>query len=602
MRPQPSSRAMRVTLIVLLALAAAPLAAQDKPAQDKPAWVQESNLNTHYVLEQQARLGPEFAARSGLEGVDEQIIDLGPDIVRRTGVMLEQIIAELRRRLAGTEDPRVRQDLEILIGSMDLQRRQNLLTNELMLPYLNVSQLLYFSLNGLLDPALPAARQQAALVRLRRYAGLEEGYTPLIELARTLVDERLGDTNLLGPYRGQLERDLATSPQYMAGIAQLFAALQIEGYEDALAALTQQVSAYDEWVRTDLMARARDDFRQPEALYALALEQWGVEDPPQRLIDDALAGFMEIRNEMEALAPMLAAEKGWEIEDYRDLIRELKKDQFAADEILPRYQATNAALEKIIREQRIVSIPSRPLVIRMASEAESARTPQPHLRTPRLVGNTGEPIEFLMPAIAEPPAGEARPLDDNTFEAMAWTLSAHEARPGHELQFSAMLESGVSDARVLFAFNSVNVEGWALYAEAEVKPYLPLEGQMISLQARLWRAARMFLDPMLNTGQISVEEARRILIEDVVMTPGSATAELERYTFQIPGQATAYFYGYRKLMELKGHTELALGDRFDRQAYHDFVLAQGLLPPPLLAKAVREEFVPSQLAAGEDPL
>jgi len=88
----------------------------------------------------------------------------------------------------------------------------------------------------------------------------------------------------------------------------------------------------------------------------------------------------------------------------------------------------------------------------------------------------------------------------------------------------------------------------------------------------------------------------------VVMTPGSATAELERYTFQIPGQATAYFYGYRKLMELKGHTELALGDRFDRQAYHDFVLAQGLLPPPLLAKAVRDEFVPSQLAAGEDPL
>ena len=204
MRPQSSSRVIHATLIVLLALAAAPLAAEDKPAQDKPTWVQESNLNTHYVLEQQARLGPEFAARSGLEGVDEQIIDLGPDIVKRTELMLEQIIAELRRRLAGTEDPRVRQDLEILIGSMDLQLRQNQLTNELMLPYLNVSQLLYFSLNGLLDPALPAERQQAALVRLRRYAGLEEGYTPLTELARALVDERLEDKNLLGPYRGQL--------------------------------------------------------------------------------------------------------------------------------------------------------------------------------------------------------------------------------------------------------------------------------------------------------------------------------------------------------------------------------------------------------------
>ncbi|MGD8976615.1 MAG: DUF885 domain-containing protein [Gammaproteobacteria bacterium] len=578
-------------------LIAAPLA-----AQDKPAWVEQSNLNTRYVLEQMARLNPEFAARSGLEGVDEEIIDLGPDIVERTEAMLDQTIAELRKRLAGTEDPRVRQDLEILVGSMDLQRRQNRLTNELTLPYLNVSQLLFFSLNSLLDPALPRERQEAALVRLRRYAGLEEGYTPLTERARALVDARLADPDLLGPFRGQLERDLGTSPRYMAGIGQLFTALQIDGYEEALEVLSEQVTAYDEWVRTSLMARARDDFRQPESLYTLALEQWGVSDTPRRLIDDALAGFMEIRNEMEALAPMLAAEKGWELDDYRDMIRELKKAQFAADEILPRYQATNAALEQIIREQGIVSIPARPLVIRMASEAESAATPQPHLRTPRLVGNTGEPIEFLMPAIAEPPPGEARPLDDNTYEAMAWTLSAHEARPGHELQFSAMLESGVSDARVLFAFNSVNVEGWALYAEAEVRPYLPLEGQLISLQARLWRAARMFVDPMLNTGQISVEEARRILIEDVVMTPGSATAELDRYTFQIPGQATAYFYGYRKLMELKGRTELALGDRFDRQAYHDFVLAQGLLPPSLLAKAVREEFVPAQLAAGEDPI
>ena len=76
-------------------------------------------------------------------------------------------------------------------------------------------------------------------------------------------------------------------------------------------------------------------------------------------------------------------------------------------------------LEQIIREQGIVSIPSRPLVIRMASEAESAATPQPHLRTPRLVGNTGELIEFLMPMIAQPPPGEARPLDDHTYEAMA---------------------------------------------------------------------------------------------------------------------------------------------------------------------------------------
>ncbi len=588
----PQFRPSRPPLIAMFAMLG--LAMTPAFAQDTPEWVAESNLNTHYVLEQLARFNPEFAARSGLEGVDDRIIDLGPDLTRRTNQMLEQTKVELGRRLAKTEDPRIRQDLEILIDSQDRQLRQNRLDEELTLPYFNVPQFLYFSLSGLLDPQLPRERQQAALVRLVRYAGLEEGYTPLTDLARARMTQRLGDEALLTPFSGELQRDLRTSAQYMAGITQLFAALEIEGYQEPLAVLTEQVQAYDDWLRSEIEPVARDDFRQPEALYALALEQWGVADTPERLISDALAGFMEIRNEMEALAPLLAAEKGWELTDYRDMIRELKKEQFAADQILPRYQAANAALEQIIREHNIVSIPARPLSIRLASEAETAATPQPHLRPPRLVGNTGELIEFLIPALPELAEGETAPVNDTTYQAMAWTLSAHEARPGHELQFSAMLEAGVSDARALFAFNSVNVEGWALYAEAEVKPYLPLEGQMIGLQARLWRAARMFLDPMLNTGQISVAKARTILEEDVVMEPASATAELERYTFQIPGQATAYFYGYRKLMELKGATELALGDRFDRQAYHDFVLSQGLLPPPLLAKAVREEFIPAQ--------
>ncbi len=73
-----------------------------------------------------------------------------------------------------------------------------------------------------------------------------------------------------------------------------------------------------------------------------------------------------------------------------------------------------------------------------------------------------------------------------------------------------------------------------------------------------------------------------------------AQNEVERYTYRIPGQATAYFYGYTKLQALRTQTELALREDFDQQAFHDFVLAQGLLPPDILKAAVMEEFVPSQ--------
>ena len=41
---------------------------------------------------------------------------------------------------------------------------------------------------------------------------------------------------------------------------------------------------------------------------------------------------------------------------------------------------------------------------------------------------------------------------------------------------------------------------------------------------------------------------------------------------------------------------IALGDKFDRQAFNDFIVAQGLLPIGLLAEAVRAEFIPAMRA------
>jgi len=221
--------------------------------------------------------------------------------------------------------------------------------------------------------------------------------------------------------------------------------------------------------------------------------------------------------------------------------------------------------------------------------------PAPHYLPPPLIDNTGQHGQFVLP-LGNPDtgAGANDKYDDFTFKAAAWTLSAHEGRPGHDLQFSAMVERGVSQARSIFAFNSVNVEGWALYSEAEFKPYEPLDGQLIALQLRLLRAARAILDPMLNLGMISRDRAHDILVNDVVISEAFAGEELDRFTFRMPGQAGAYFYGFSRIMEIRAATEVALGPKFDRFAFNNFIIAQGLLPPDLLASAVESEFVPSQ--------
>jgi uncharacterized protein (DUF885 family) len=346
-------------------------------------------------------------------------------------------------------------------------------------------------------------------------------------------------------------------------------------------------------VRATILPNTRDSAMLPRELYELQLKNYGVDATPEQLMVMGQVAFMDIRNEMQALAPLVAKEKGFDTTDYRKVIELLKQDQIHGDALLAKYREIMEEIDRIIAREKLATLPNEPARVRMATTAESAQQPAAHLDVPRLVGNTGEYPEFIVPKIDQNGDG-SWPTSDYAFPAMMWTLSAHEARPGHEMQFTTMLRGGVSTARALFAFNSANVEGWALYAEAILKPSMPLDGQLMSLQYRLLRAARIWLDPAINLGLVTPAEAKRVLMEEVVEDDHNAQTEIDRYTFRSPAQATAYYYGYTKLQALRAETELALRERFDDQAFHDFILAQGLLPPAVLRKSVLEEFVASQ--------
>jgi uncharacterized protein (DUF885 family) len=309
-------------------------------------------------------------------------------------------------------------------------------------------------------------------------------------------------------------------------------------------------------------------------------------------------GFDEIQAEMKPIAAQIAKERKLPSSDYRDVIRELKKQQIVGDAILPLYEDHLKKIEDIIREHEIVTLPDRPARIRLATAAETAQQPAPHMVPPPFLHNTGQKGEFVLPLnIPAAPGQKEQKYDDFTFEAAAWTLTAHEARPGHELQFDSMVEQGVSLARVLYAFNSTNVEGWGLYSEYLMRPYMPLEGQLVSLDYRLLRAARAFLDPELQSGKVTPEQAKEVLEKDVVQSPAFAEEEVERYTYRAPGQANSYYYGYTKLIALRKDIEKAMGKKFNQKAFHDFILRQGLLPPDLMREAVMKDF--AEAAKGE---
>lgn len=589
-----------LSLAIALALALpAPLWAQEAAPtatveRATPAWVATSNGYANALLETEAQFNPESVSERGLTQFDGLAADLGPDVDQRRRAALVKAKADLQAGLARERDPNVRQDLQIMIEAVDRRIEGIDLSQKYERNWTDAALRVFDGEQALLQEQIAAARRPKALERLQRYVGLWPQSTSIFDQARARYEDSKG-AGKLEPTRLEVEQAIANAATYVDGVRKLYQKYPQPDSDAALAAFEQQATAYAEWLRAQVLPVSRTDPKLPPELYAYNLRQVGIDIAPELLIQRAQAAFMETRAAMQQLAPLVAKEKNLDARDYREVIRALKRDTIPNDQLETEYRKVIDAIDPIIRREKIVDVPTRPMIMRLGTPAESAAQPAPHFRGAQLIGNTGEQGQFVLP-LGNPAAGKEAMYDDFNYPSAAWTLSAHEGRPGHELQSASMIERGVSLARALFAGNSVNSEGWALYAEAEMVPYEPLDGQLIALQFRLMRAARAMLDPMLNLGLIDRPRAEKVLMEDVVLSKAMATQELDRYQFRSPGQAGSYFYGYSRIMELRMETELALGERFDRLAFNNFLLDQGRLPPKLLAEAVRTQFIPAHKA------
>ena len=585
-------RLMVAMLGSVLSCAALESAAAD---QSDKAWIERSNTYTNQFLDVQLQHSPEEGSHQGLAKFDELISDptLADEMAQRHE--LEAVLKKVDAAREKETDLKVLEDLQVLHKAFDLNFRTQDYELQHEVPFYNASETIFQGLRTLLDDQVAAARRPAAVVRLRKYTGLEPGSHPTTELLKQRTLDQIAKPGVVYPSRGELETELGRNSSYVSGIADLFKKYKLTGWESAYAKLKEQLASYDSWVRETILPKARTDFRLPPEKYALQFESFGIDVPPAKIATMAHAAFKDYQAQMAKLSVGIAKANGYPSSDYRAVITELKKKQITGDAILPFYEHRLHEIEQIIAAKNLVTLPQRPAIIRLATAAETAQQPAPHMSPPPFLHNTGQRGEFVLPLNipAATAGGAADQYDDFTFDAVAWTLTAHEARPGHELQFDSMVEQGISLARALYAFNSTNAEGWGLYSEYIMEPYEPAEGQLLTLQLRLLRAARAFLDPELQSGAVTPGRAYEVLEKDVMLSHAFAKEEVERFTYRSPGQANSYFYGYTRLLSLRKETEKALGAKFDQKKFHDFILAQGLLPPDLMRKAVLEEFVPA---------
>ncbi len=164
----------------------------------------------------------------------------------------------------------------------------------------------------------------------------------------------------------------------------------------------------------------------------------------------------------------------------------------------------------------------------------------------------------------------------------------HEASPGHHVETAVAYElKGLPRFRKFGGVGAFS-EGWGLYSELlamEMGLYDTPYDEFGRLSLSVMRAARLVVDTGLHAKRWSREQALAYFDQSMPASRYDNQREIDRYVI-LPGQATSYYVGMVKILELRDRARLALGTRFDLRAFHDAVLGDGPLPLPLLDEAI----------------
>jgi len=150
--------------------------------------------------------------------------------------------------------------------------------------------------------------------------------------------------------------------------------------------------------------------------------------------------------------------------------------------------------------------------------------------------------------------------------------SAHEAYPGHHLQFIVQ-NKHPSHLRRMFS-HAIFYEGWTLWCEQlciEKKIYRAPHARLIQLHDALWRANRILVDIGLHTGGMSHAAATKHMMDHVGFTKARAAADVNWYT-AAPTVPMSYLLGREKVRALFA------AHRGSLRQFNDWLLSHGAVP------------------------
>lgn len=338
--------------------------------------------------------------------------------------------------------------------------------------------------------------------------------------------------------------------------------------DETIKKITLDINNYIKWLETEQLPLAKHDWVIGPQKFARLVEIRKLGKTPTEILEIGESILKKTRTELSILASKLYPGKS--IKEVREILKANHPPTF--EMVLEHVAELTKDARKFIKDHNLMDIPEGELL-----KVEAT----PSFLIPIL------PFAAYMSAekfskdqtgiyIVTPTEGRDEMLKEHSY-ASTKNVAVHEGYPGHHLQLiSANLQPNLIRAIVQ---GEETIEGWAHYCEQLMaeKGFLGDEEIFMQLIDQLWRAVRIIVDVKIHTSQMTFDEAKIFMTEEIGMAESAVIAELNRYT-STPGYQFSYLLGKVLLLELRDKVKEKLGDKYTDKFFHNTILHNGGLP------------------------
>lgn len=256
-----------------------------------------------------------------------------------------------------------------------------------------------------------------------------------------------------------------------------------------------------------------------------------------------------------------------------EILAELRESwRPAAANLLDEYRAVTAHIKTRLRAANIVSLPpGEKLKVVPVPDFLREQFPTAAYSAPGAFDSDQTGIFWVNDLSRHAGTEAARRAEIAQHFGLELT-SAHEAYPGHHLQFIVQ-NRHPSHLRRMFS-HAIFYEGWTLWCEklcVEKKIYNAPHARLVQLHDALWRAHRILVDIGLHTRGMTCAGATGHLMRHVGFTKARAAADVNWYT-SAPTVPMSYLLGREKV------AALFAAHRGSLRQFNDRLLSHGAVP------------------------